>query len=112
MKNIRSSLVITGALIIFLFSCGPGKSAGDDDVVRSAKDVPDLFDPPAGLSWGDNNCKNPVIDPMDGTELILVQSRDGIGDYRVTGRKYGVSKGELLRINCNTGAVLGIVRGR
>lgn len=111
MKSFLSPLII-GLFIILSLACGTGRTTGDDGVVRSASDVPDLFDPPVGMTWGDNNCKNPIIDPMDGTELILVHSRDGMGDYRVTGRKYGVSKGELLRINCYTGAVLGIVRGR
>lgn len=111
MKNLSSS-IITGMLIFLTLSCGPGRTTGDDGVIRSASDFPDVFNTPAGMSWGDNNCKNPIIDPMDGTELILVHSRDGLGDYRVIGRKYGVSKGELLRINCYTGAVVGIVRGR
>lgn len=53
--------------------------SGEDNVVRSAADVPDLFDTPSGMNWGDNNCKNPIIDPMDGTELILVHSRDWNG---------------------------------
>ena len=107
MKNL--SLLFTGMLLIFTLSCGPGRTA-NDGVIRSATDLPDLFDTPAGMGWGDNKCLNPLIDPMDGTELILVQSRDGLGDYRVVGRKYGVSKGELLRINCTTGVVVGIVR--
>ncbi|HSI69047.1 MAG TPA: hypothetical protein VK941_02360, partial [Gillisia sp.] len=68
---------------------------------------------PAGMAWGENACLNPIIDPVDGTELILVQSTgEGFGDYRVQGGKYGVNKGELLRINCQTGTVVGIVRGR
>lgn len=93
-----------------LLSCGPGKDGNGP--TRTAIDVPEAFTPPAGLAWGDNDCLNPIIDPLDGTELILIQSRNGRGDYRVTERKYGVSKGELLRVNCRTGAVIGIVRGR
>ncbi len=34
----------------------------------------------------------------------------GRGDYSVPEGKYGVQKGELLRINCRTGEVLGIVK--
>lgn len=110
MKNRVRTLSI--CFIFLLMSCGPGKVTGDKDVVRTAIDVPDFFQAPPGMAWGDNACKNPIIDPLDGSELILVQSRDGMGDYRVSGFKYGVSKGEFLRINCNTGAVIGIVRGR
>ena len=109
MKN-RVRISISVIILFVLMGCGPGKATGDGDVVRTAIDAPDLFETPPGMAWGDNTCKNPIIDPLDGSELILVQSRDGLGDYRVSGFKYGVSKGELLRINCNTGAVIGIVK--
>ena len=106
----RSSLkLIFGTFIFLLLSCGPGRSAGDG-LVRLAEDLPDSFDPPAGILWGDNTCNTQVIDSVDGTKLILVKSANGVGDYRVTGGKYGVGKGELLRLNCNTGEVLGIVK--
>ena len=107
----RVRILISISFILLLMSCGPGRSTADGDVVRSAIDVPDLFEVPPGMAWGDNSCKNPIIDPMDGSELILVQSRNGVGDYRVSGYKYGVNQGELLRINCSTGAVIGIVKG-
>lgn len=107
MKN-RSYLILLFSLC--LLSCTAGRQ-GDGDI-RTAVNTPNQFDVPAGMAWGDNTCKNPIIDPQDGTELILVQSRDGMGDYRVTGMKYGVNQGELLRVNCRTGAVVGIVRGR
>ncbi|MEP6260604.1 MAG: hypothetical protein ABJ092_03420 [Gillisia sp.] len=106
----RVRILISISFIFLLMSCGPGRSTAEGDVVRTAIDVPDLFEAPPGMAWGDNTCKNPIIDPMDGSELILVQSRDGMGDYRVSGFKYGVNRGELLRINCNTGAVIGIVK--
>lgn len=109
MRTLRT--IVLPGIFFLCFSCGTSRLAGDE-IVRAATDVPDLFDTPAGMNWGDNKCMNPIIDPMDGSELILVQSRDGIGDYRVLGQKYGINKGELLRINCSTGAVLGIVRGR
>lgn len=108
----RVRILLSISFIFLLMGCGPGRATAEGDVVRTATDVPDLFEAPPGMAWGDNACKNPIIDPMDGSELILVQSRDGMGDYRVSGFKYGVSKGEFLRINCNTGAVIGIVRGR
>ena len=107
----RVRISLSAIFIFLVMSWGPGKETNDGKMVRTAIDVPDLFEAPAGMAWGDNSCKNPIIDPLDGSELILVQSRDGLGDYRVTGFKYGVGKGELLRINCNTGAVIGIVKG-
>lgn len=94
-----------------LFGCS-SLQPGEGDV-RSAVDTPEKFNAPAGMAWGANACLNPIIDPADGTELILVQSTsEGLGDYRVQGGNYGVNKGELLRINCRTGGVVGIVRGR
>lgn len=85
---------------------------GEGDV-RTAEDTLEQFNAPAGMAWGANACLNPIIDPADGTELILVQSTsEGLGDYRVQGGKYGINKGELLRINCRTGGVVGIVRGK
>ncbi len=108
MKNISSSILIC-FLVLSSLSCGP-RTMGDNDVLRSATDVPDMFDTPVGMNWDGNNCINPIIDPVDGTELILIGSHNGLGDYRVSGRKYGVERGELLRINCSTGEVMGIVR--
>jgi hypothetical protein len=103
------------AVLVFSTSLiGSGCSSlrpGEGDV-RTAVDTPEQFNAPAGMAWGANTCLNPIIDPADGTELILIQSMDGLGDYRVTGGKYGVNTGELLRINCRTGEVVGIVRGR
>jgi hypothetical protein len=51
-----------------------------------------------------------LIDKRDGTEIVLVSSASGMGNYRVPEGRYGVQKGELLRINCATGEVLGVVR--
>lgn len=108
----KSRILTICAISLFAISgCGPGREGSG--TVRTAVGAPLIFNPPAGMAWGDNTCKNPIIDPIDGTELILIHSTlDGMGDYRVTGRKYGVNKGELLRINCNTGELIGIVRGR
>lgn len=55
-------------------------------------------------------CRNPMIDPRDGAPLILIRSAGGRGDYQVPVARYGVRKGELLRLDCATGNVIGIVR--
>ena len=55
-------------------------------------------------------CQNPMIDPRDGAALILVRSAGGHGDYQVPVARYGVRRGELLRIECGTGLVIGIVK--
>jgi hypothetical protein len=59
-------------------------------------------------------CRSPLLDPRDQTRIQLVRSARvedrELGDYDVSGR-YGVGPRELLRIDCSTGAPLGIVPG-
>lgn len=100
-----------GLTMALLLACGSGESASMDAVIRPAVDVPDLFEPPLGLSLGDNACKSPMLDPRDETEIMMIRSYGtGVGDYEVPVGFYGVQSGELLRLNCNTGEVVGIVR--
>jgi len=82
---------------------------------RDAVDVPARFEPvDAGLRLtpGDtlagSGCLSPLVDPRDGTRISFIRSAD-VGDYEVEGGRYGVGSGELLRIECNTGRVIGIV---
>jgi hypothetical protein len=51
-----------------------------------------------------------MIDPRDGTKIVLEQSSDGRGFYRVPAGRYGVRPGELLVVECGTGRVIGIVK--
>lgn len=57
-------------------------------------------------------CLSPLEDPADGTILYLVRSAGGLGDYDVPTGRYGVGAHELLRIDCATGAAVGIVPRR
>ncbi len=70
-----------------------------------------LTEPQAG-----GGCRNPMVDPRDGTRLTLVQSQRGetdeIGDYEVSNGRYGARDGELLRLNCSTGLAIGFVPRR
>ena len=58
-------------------------------------------------------CRNPMVDPRDGTRLTLVQSQRGgsgqVGDYRVPEGRYGVGTRELLRLDCGSGRPVGVV---
>ena len=54
-------------------------------------------------------CRNPMVDPRDGTMLTLRRSANGVGDYWVQEQKYGVSARQLLRIDCATGKPVGVV---
>lgn len=78
-----------------------------DVMATPASGVPPAFEfavPPAA-----NTCRNPGTDPRDGTRITLVRSRAERGDYEVPAGRYGVSGSQLLRLDCATGAVVGIV---
>lgn len=103
-------ITFTCLIMLSLFvSCGTTGTIEGEGIMRSAIDTPVRFEIPKGTTW-DDTCKNPIIDPLDGSELILVQSSRGFGNYRPVGLKYGMIHGELLRINCRTGEVVGIVK--
>lgn len=55
-------------------------------------------------------CRSPMIDPRDGTKIVLTRSAEGRGYYRVPEGRYGVRPGELLLIECGTGRVMGVVK--
>jgi len=89
--------------------------------VAEAKDLPDHFMVAAnGLAQKEEpksgeGCRNPMVDPRDGTLLNLVRSKDGKGDYQALGEHYelqptyGLDSRHVLRIDCATGKALGIV---
>ena len=94
-----------------LLSCGSMKSSGTfGSIIRPAENAPETFSPPAGVFLDGNSCKSPMIDTRDGTKIIMVSAEDGTGNYSVPEGKYGVGKGEFLRLDCSTGKVLGIVK--
>lgn len=71
---------------------------------------PALRIPPADTIVG-QGCRSQVVDPRDGTRLRMVRvGGDGLGDYDAPEGRYGVGPKEVLRLDCNTGRVLGIAR--
>jgi hypothetical protein len=104
-------------MLTVLNACSIGKESVDwKSVLRGAEDVPDHFlvgsfsstateEPSAGTG-----CHSPMIDPRNGGKLLLVRSAGGRGDYEVGEGGYGLREGELLRLDCGTGRVMGIVR--
>ncbi len=54
-------------------------------------------------------CESPLVDPRDGTVLVMVRASDGQGDYRPATPAYGLDDGQLLRIDCTTGVAVGVV---
>jgi len=55
-------------------------------------------------------CLSPLADPVTGLQIILTRSESGLGDYLAPSGSYGLRDDQLLRLDCNTGRVLGVVR--
>lgn len=104
-------------LLVVVGGCALGGSTYPEGApVREAVDVPERFvteDLPAGAAVTDtlpgSGCRSPLIDPRDGTRVRMINSQRRVGDYAAPEGRYGVRPGELLRVECNTGRVLGIV---
>ncbi len=106
--------------LVALAGCESTRGSIDSPIVAQAKNLPDHFmvavtglaqtEEPSG-----ERCRNPMVDPRNGTSLNLMRSKKGVGDYQVLGKEYeldssyGVDPRHLLRIDCTTGKALGIV---
>jgi hypothetical protein len=81
-----------------------------------ATDLPDHFlvgthaDASTSEPTPDEGCRNPTVDPLDGTKPELIRSNGEYGDYKVPDNRCGVERKELLRLECSTGRVVGIVQ--
>lgn len=107
-----AALLLAGALLTL---AGCTSLANPKLTARAPVDVPEHFvvgvpgtAEPAALHRGDA-CRNPMVDPRDGTRLRLVRSTAGEGDYAAPEGRYGLRGKELLRLRCSTGEVVGIV---
>jgi hypothetical protein len=121
-SRVRATRVVTlFALPLLAGACAPRYSTVPGDrrdalPVRAAIRVPVRLEPVRAelrLADGDTiagpGCVNPMKDPRYADELRFIYSRD-VGDYEIPPGRYGSNPGELLRIECNTGRVLGLVR--
>lgn len=100
---------IAFAALAAVGACATGRQRAmpADTEARPARDVPSAFtfDVPAA---GDA-CRNPALDPRDGTRLTLMRSANGRGDYAAPTGRYGAGTGDLVRLVCATGTVVGLV---
>jgi hypothetical protein len=94
---------------------GSSATSRDHLAVRPATDVPARFEPydaALRLAPGDTiagaGCVSPMVDPRDGTRVRFINAT-WYGDYVVPAGRYGAREGEVLRLECNTGRVLGLV---
>jgi hypothetical protein len=108
-------LLCTIAGVFLLLSCHRTILASDAWAM-TATNTPDHFLEGRFNGWEmsepehDKRCHNPMIDPRDSTKIYLFRSFDGRGDYEVPEGKYGVQKGQILRLDCTTGRVVGIFK--
>lgn len=109
---IRSCPVL---LALLLAGCAT-TSTSRQPIVAPATDTPERFlvgshdGPETSEPRPGEGCRNPMVDPRDGSRLLLDRATEGVGDYEVPSGRYGVEAGLLLRLDCATGRALGIVR--
>lgn len=110
------TVTFRSAMLGAVLFAGCATASGDWSAreLRPATDTPTAFVLEGDEEVGPNECRSPLVDPRDQTHIRLVRSgRTGghqVGDYEVVGGRYGVGDNELLRIQCSTGQVLGVVR--
>ena len=116
----RALLLLSSGLVAAVIVLGGCATSGTplhaDAMTRQAADTPDHFlvgahdsaetsEPVPG-----EGCRNPMVDPRDGTHLLLVRAAAGLGDYEVPEGQYGAGEDELLRLECATGRPVGIAQ--
>ena len=109
------ALLGTGAIASCAHTSAMSAERRDTLPVRPASDAPARFEPRNAslrLAPGDTlagpGCLSPMVDPRDGTEVRFVFSTS-YGEYELPAGRYGARAGELLRLECNTGRVIGLV---
>jgi hypothetical protein len=115
--NLRAVVALLGTSAVASCAHTSAMSAERRDTlpVRPASDAPARFEPrnpslrPApGDTLAGPGCLSPMVDPRDGTEVRFVLSTS-YGEYELPAGRYGARPGELLRLECNTGRVIGLV---
>lgn len=105
--------LFTATLLLLLAGCAGMRAQQSDALLRQADDTPTRFTTSDGV-LPEDACRTTMIDPRDQTQVRLMRSvQYGMsfrGDFEVPDGRYGVQRGELLRIDCATGEVIGIVR--
>ncbi len=107
----KTSVILPYILFLSAITgCGVFTNSSKSAIIRRAENTPVFFSPPTGVILDNTSCKSPLIDKRNDTKIILISSKNGIGIYQVITGKYGIRKGELLRVDCKTGKSLGIVK--
>lgn len=108
-RNVSPSLL--PLVLLFLSACVTGTAR---ETVTPARDVPERFmvvdGTEARAARSGEGCRNPMLDPRTDTRVMLHRSTASVGDYIVPSGAYGAGPRMLLRIDCATGAPIGLVR--
>ena len=98
-------------LLCLLANCKTADNAlANQTVIRQAENTPEYFSSEPNMVLDNESCKSPMLDSRNGTKIVLISSRNGLGKYKVTEGTYGVKKGEALLLDCSSGAFKGIVK--
>ena len=106
--------ILSYGIVLMAFGCASRTILASDAWAKKAENVPEHFMVGKSNGFemsepeGNDDCKSPMIDPRDSTKIDLFRSFNGRGDYEVPKGKYGVKKGQILRLDCTTGRVVGI----
>lgn len=118
----RVAVTSVGVVVLFVLSVASTSCmmSGNDmstPIVRPAVNTPAHFvltSPETDVTSrpidDKSQCLGPLVDPRDGTHLILVRASGTQGDYEVLPGRYGTGDGELLRIDCTTLTAIGVAR--
>lgn len=109
----RASMLVGVLILAVSGGCTTVKQAlktTPDRIDRPATDVPDMLLREDGRPNAGVTCLAELVDPRDKSTVQLVRTIPGQGDYKVSAGKYGVTGDELLRVDCATGRIMGIVR--
>lgn len=98
-------------LVLALFSgCSTAVAPVQGDIIGQPTNTPEAFVPESGVSLKEHSCRKTMVDPRNGRILDLKRSGGGVGDYQVPEGTYGIGSGELIRLDCGTGKVAGVVK--
>lgn len=104
--------------VTFAAACGASSDFGPmAPAPVPGTDLPTRFEPlteaqriQPGDTLAGPGCLSPMVDPRSDDRYLLVRSGEGLGDYRVPEGRYGAERDDFLRLECNTGRPLGLVR--
>jgi hypothetical protein len=111
-----ASACILPATAAFLLAACATSDFDPGRITRPAEGTPARFlvhgdgagDAPSETSL-EKGCRSPMVDPDSGIRLRLFRSSGTEGDYEAPSGAYGLRSRELLRLDCRSGEVLGVV---